>query len=152
MTNAYFKSSNQIERQISNLAFSQFTFRGRECHSFEGFYQGTKRNGDDIQNHIFKMFGINAKKQGKPTTIIYFEGKKVKAGSKEHHDLLLEVQTAKYTQCEKSREALISTGNTKITHKVGGRDSVYYPAKIYCRQLTTIRKMLLKGELDHLIS
>lgn len=147
MPNAFFKSKNPVERQISNLAFSEFEFRGRKCNSFEGFYQGIKRNGDDIQNHIFLKFGLDAKKQGKPTEYVYFEGKKMKAGSKEHHELLLEVQMAKYSQCEKSKEALLSTKNDRITHKTGGKDSVYYPAKVYCRHLTIVRKMLLNNEL-----
>lgn len=147
MPNAYFKSNNPVERQISNLSFSEFTFRGRKCNSFEGFYQGIKRNGEDIQNHIFLKFGLDAKKQGKPTEYVYFEGEKIRAGSKDHHKLLLEVQIAKYSQCQKSKEALLSTGNDRITHKTGGKDSVFYPAKVYCRQLTTVRKMLQIGEI-----
>lgn len=144
--NAYFKSNNGTERQISNLAHSVFTFQGRECHSLEGFYQGIKRNGDDIQNHIFQTFGLHAKNQSKPTKFVYFNGEKYKAGSKEHHNLILEAQKCKFSQCQKSKEALLSTGNSKITHKTG-RDSALYPAKVYCKHLTTVRTLLQKGEL-----
>lgn len=146
MTNAYYRSSNSIERQISNLSYSEFIFEGRKCNSFEGFYQGIKGSGEDMQNHVFLMFGMEAKGRSKPTSYVYFNGRKLKAGSKDHHELLFEAQKCKYTQCQKSREALLATGNTKITHKVG-RDSDVYPAKVYTKHLTTIRAMIQKGEL-----
>lgn len=144
MVNAYFKSSNKIEKQISNLSHSPFIFEGRECHSFEGFYQGIKRSSEEMQNHVFQTFGLNAKKMSKPTQFIYFNGRKMVAGSKEHHELLLEAQIAKYTQHEKSKTALLATGSSKITHNVG-RDSPLYPAKVYTKHLTTVRGMLQKG-------
>lgn len=141
MVNAYFKSKNPVEKQISNLAHSPFMFRGRACLSFEGFYQGIKRSGDDIQNHIFQTFGLNAKNKSKPTKYVYFEDRTIIAGSDEHHDLLFEVQLAKYTQHEESRRALLSTGTAPITHNVG-RDSAVYPAKVYCRHLVKVRSLL----------
>ncbi|MGX5608815.1 hypothetical protein ACWKTZ_20815 [Bacillus cereus] len=144
--NASFKSNNQIERQISNLSYSEFIIEGRKCHSMEGFYQGVKRSGEEMQNHIFQTFGIYAKNYSKPTTFVYFNGRKIKAGTKEHHQLIFEAQKCKYTQHKESREALLSTGNSKITHNVGN-DSPLYPAKVYCKHLTTIRAMLQKGEL-----
>jgi len=144
--NAYFKSKNKIERQISNLAHSVFVIEGRTCYSLEGFYQGTKRSGDDAQNHVFQTFGLNAKNLSKPTKFIYFNGKKYKAGSKEHHELVFQAQICKYTQCEKSRQALIDTGDSAITHNVK-TDSILYPAKVYCKHLTTIRSMIAKGEI-----
>lgn len=146
MANAYFKSKNPVERQISNLAFSPFVFEGRSCASFEGLYQGIKRSGIDIQNHIFQMFGLYAKDQSKPTKHVYFNGVTLKAGGKDHHELLFQAQLCKYTQHEDSRLALLATGNSKITHNVG-RDSETYPAKVYCRHLTKIRTMLQKGEI-----
>lgn len=144
--NAYFKSKNPIERQISNLAYSEFYIEGRLCHSIEGFYQGIKRSGDDIQNHIFQSFGLHAKNMSKPTKHVYFGNKVVKAGSPEHHEIIFQAQVCKYTQCQKSREALLATSSSKITHNVG-RDSIFYPAKIYCKHLTTIRSMIQKGEI-----
>jgi len=146
MANAYFRSKNSNERQISNLAYSEFVFMGRKCHSFEGFYQGIKGSGEDMQNHVFLMFGMEAKGRSKPTKHVYFNGSTIKAGSKEHHELLFEVQKCKYTQCKKSREALLSTGTSKITHHAG-RDSILYPAKVFTKHLTTIRSMIQKGEL-----
>ena len=146
MLNASFKSKNKIERQISNLAYSEFVIRGRKCHSIEGFYQGIKRSGDEMQDHIFQTFGLNAKKMSKPTKHVYFDGETLKAGSEEHLALVFEAQLCKYTQCEKSRKALVDTGTSKITHHVG-RDSLLYPAKTYCKQLTTIRNLIAKGEL-----
>lgn len=145
--NASFKSNNPIERKLSNLAYSKFVFNGRECHSIEGWYQGIKRKGNDIQNHIFKTHGIYAKKYSKPTKFIYWEDKKIKAGSQEHWDLIFQAQICKYTQDQEAREMLISTGNIPITHKVSGKDSVLYPAKIYCKHLMKIRKMIQNGEL-----
>jgi predicted NAD-dependent protein-ADP-ribosyltransferase YbiA (DUF1768 family) len=146
MPNASFGSKNPVERQLSNLSYSEFIFRGRLCHSFEGFYQGIKRSGDDIQNHIFLMFGMYSKKQSKPTKHVYFNGQVLKAGSDAHHDLLFEVQICKYTQHEDSKQALLSTGSSSITHNVG-RDSEVYPAKVYCKHLTKIRSMLQNGSL-----
>lgn len=140
--NASFKSNNPVERKISNLAYSVFIFEGRECHSIEGWYQGTKRSGDDIQNHIFKTHGIYAKKYSKPTKFIYWNGNKIKAGSEEHWELIYQAQLCKYTQDEEAKEMLLSTGNTPITHNVGGKDSVFYPAKVYCKHLTKIRTLL----------
>lgn len=144
--NAYFKSKNNNERQISNLAYAEFYIDGRFCHSLEGFYQGIKRSGEDMQNKIFQSFGNYAKKLGKPTEFIYFGDLKLRAGSKEHHELIFRAQVCKYTQCKKSREALISTGDSAITHNVG-RDSKVYPAKVFCKHLTTIRSMIAKGEI-----
>lgn len=146
MVNASFKSKNKTERQISNLAYSEFVIRGRKCISIEGFYQGIKRSGEDMQDHIFQTFGLNAKKMSKPTKHVYFDGETFQAGSEEHLALIFEAQICKYTQCEKSRKALIETGTSKITHNVG-RDSILYPAKVYCKQLTTIRSMIHKGEI-----
>lgn len=146
MANAYFRSKNPVERQISNLAYSEFTFDGRLCHSIEGFYQGIKSSGEDMQNHVFLMFGMEAKGRSKPTKNVYFNGKTIKAGSKEHHELIFEAQKCKYSQCQKSRDALLSTGDSKITHNAG-RDSILYPAKVFTKHLTTIRAMIQKGEL-----
>lgn len=147
MANAYFKSKNPIERKISNLSYSKFFFEGRECHSIEGWYQGIKSSGEEIQNEKFKSFGMMAKKLSKPTRFIYWNGKKIKAGTQEHWDLIFEAQKCKYTQDKDAKEALLATGNAKITHNVGGKDSVFYPAKIYCKHLTQIRNMLQKGEI-----
>lgn len=144
--NIGFRSDNAIERQLSNLAFAHFFIEGRECNSFEGFYMGIKRSGDEIQNEIFKMFGFNAKNRTKKTKHIYFNGRTMQAGSKEHHELLFQAQVAKYTQHKESHDALMATGNTLLYHKVG-RDSILYPARVFCRHLTTIRSMLRKGEL-----
>lgn len=145
--NAYFKSSNPVERQISNLAYAEFKIRGRKCYSLEGVYQGIKRSGEDMQIHIFSTHGLNAKNMSKPTKFAYFDGLKVKAGSLDHHKLIFEAQICKYTQDMKSFEALMATGQSAITHNVG-RDSEVYPAKVYCKHLTKIRSMLVSGELQ----
>ena len=145
--NASFKSKNSTERKLSNLSHTPFVFEGRECDSFEGFYQGIKRSGDDIQNHIFKTSGIYAKNYSKPTKFVYFNGKTFRAGSKEHHELLFQAQLCKYTHNKEAREALLSTGNAKLTHKVGGKDSIFYPARVYTGHLTAIRGMLQRGEV-----
>lgn len=145
MVNVYFKSSNKVEKQLSNLAFSPFLIRGRECHSLEGFYQGIKRSNPEMQNHVFKTFGLNAKNMSKPTEYVYFDGAKYKVGSKDHHNLILEAQIAKYTQDENSKQALLSTGNSKITHNVG-RDSQFYPAKVFCKHLNQVRKQLQENQ------
>lgn len=146
MVNVYFKSKNEVERQLSNLAHSIFVIEGRTCYSLEGFYQGIKRSGDDIQNHIFQTFGLYAKNYSKPTTYVYFNGKKYRAGSKNHHELIFEAQKCKYVQCKESREALISTGNSAITHNIGP-DSPLYPRKVFCNHLSTIRSLIQKGEI-----
>ena len=70
MVNAYFKSKNPIERQLSNLAYSPFIIEGRECLSLEGFYQGIKRSGEDSQNHVFMTFGMQAKGLSKNTKFV----------------------------------------------------------------------------------
>jgi predicted NAD-dependent protein-ADP-ribosyltransferase YbiA (DUF1768 family) len=144
--NAYFGSNDYREKALSNLSFSPFIFEGKECHSFEGFYQGTKRSGTDMQEHIFKTFGFNAKKKSKPTKNVYWDGQVIKAGSDEHHELLFKVQVCKYTQHQSSRESLLETGSSQIVHRVG-RDSIYYPARVYCQQLTKIRSLIQKGQL-----
>jgi hypothetical protein len=144
--NASFRSNNPNERKVSNLSYSLFFFEGRECHSIEGWYQGTKRSGDDIQDHIFKTSGIYAKNFSKPTNYIYWNSEKIKAGSQSHWDLIFQAQICKYTQDKEAKEALLSSGNSSITHKVG-RDSALYPAKIYCQHLAKIRTMLQNGKL-----
>ena len=144
--NAYFKSSNGVEKQLSNLAYSEFIFEGRICHSLEGFYQGIKRSGNEIQDHVFQTSGMHAKNYSKPTKFVYFNDRKIQAGSKEHHELIFQAQLCKYTQHEPSRDALLATGNAKITHKTK-TDSVLYPAKVYTNHLTTIRSMLQKGKI-----
>jgi predicted NAD-dependent protein-ADP-ribosyltransferase YbiA (DUF1768 family) len=146
VVNAFFKSKNTVERQISNLAHSPFVIDGRECASIEGFYQGIKRAGMDIQDHVFATFGMNAKKQSKPTKHVYFGDFVYEIGSDEHHELIYKAQLCKYTQHQGSREALLSTGNARIRHKAG-RDSEFYPARVYCRHLTQIRSLLQKGRL-----
>ena len=146
MVNAYFKSKNPIERQLSNLAYSPFIIEGRECLSLEGFYQGIKRSGEDSQNHVFMTFGMQAKGLSKNTKFVYFNGEKYRVGSEEHHNLIFKAQVCKYSQCEKSRNAMIKSGSSKITHKVGN-DSKFYPAKVYCKHLTKIRNMILNGEI-----
>lgn len=144
--NAFFKSNNPIEKQISNLAFSEFEIEGRICHSLEGFYQGIKRSGIEMQDYIFKTSGMYAKNYSKPTTFVYFNGRKLRAGGKEHHQLIFEAQKCKYTQHNESKEALLGTGNTQISHNVGN-DSPLYPKKVYCKHLTTIRSMLQSGKI-----
>lgn len=147
MPNASYRSSNPIERQISNLAISPFVIEGRSCLSLEGFYQGIKRSGEAIQDSIFQTFGLNSKSKTKPTNYVYFNGRKLRCGSADHHELIFQAQLCKYTQHEDSKKALLATGNSSITHNVG-RDSEVYPAKVYCRHLTKIRSMLQSGELD----
>jgi len=143
--NANSRSEDLTERILSNFSRHPFNLFGFEIASVEGFIQGIKFPLKDPRRETaFKLAGMGAKKIG-----IQAENKyvwldlmgKLSYGSKEHYEIIEMAIKAKFQQNPDAMQALLSTGEKKITHEVGPESpQTSLPKKLFCEILTEIRE------------
>lgn len=130
-------------RPISNLAETPFALHKRAYASVEGFWQGLKFDDETDRKRIGAL-RLQAKlaSKGRPEheTIVY-EGATLAVGRAEHWALMRMACTAKFTQNEKAREALLATGERLLSHRVR-RDSRSIPGAIMADIWMSIRTRL----------
>lgn len=137
-------------RRISNLAESPFELDGEPYGSVEAFWQGLKFPDQRIRREIAPLFGQEARHAGFKATeaeSFKYQGQVVRTGTFDHWQLMLKACWAKFTQHEPSREALLSTGERPLEHRVR-RDSRNIPGVIMADLWMRIRRGL-RNRLAH---
>lgn len=131
-------------RPISNLAETPFELNKRAYASVEGFWQGLKFDDETDRKRVGALHGQEAKLAGKSQpereTIVY-DGAVVAVGRPEHWALMRLACTAKFTQNQLAREALLATGERLLTHRVR-HDSRTIPGAIMADIWMSIRTRL----------
>jgi predicted NAD-dependent protein-ADP-ribosyltransferase YbiA (DUF1768 family) len=134
---------------IGNLAHAPFELNGRSYASVEGFWQGLKVDAESERLRIAALFGSEAKSAVKGaverSTVVY-DGATIRVGRPEHWALMRQACTAKFTQNEKARNALLATGHRPLLHQVR-RDSQTIPGVIMADIWMRIRASLQDGTL-----
>ena len=137
-------------RAIGNLAHTPFVLRGEACASVEGFWQSLKFDDGPDRERVRGLFGKAAKAAGYdlPTADSFiYDGHRVLTGSPEHRALMLEACRAKFAQNVEARDALLSTGDRPLAHRVR-RDSVTIPGVVLSDYWMRIRKSLRGAPLS----
>jgi predicted NAD-dependent protein-ADP-ribosyltransferase YbiA (DUF1768 family) len=134
---------------IGNLAHTPFELNGRSYASVEGFWQGLKVYSERERARIAALSGSEAKsavKDAAERDLVSYEGATIRVGRPEHWALMRLACTAKFTQNEMARNALLATGHRPLLHQVR-RDSQTIPGVIMADIWMRIRALLQDGSL-----
>ncbi len=129
---------------ISNFAHTPFELHGKCYESVEGFWQGLKYANDAERERIAKLHGTEAKRSGNNAVyseVLTYKGEKIRVGTYDHWVLMAQACQAKFEQNSDARDALLSTGQRPLVHKVR-RDSRTIPGVIMAEIWMTIREQL----------
>jgi predicted NAD-dependent protein-ADP-ribosyltransferase YbiA (DUF1768 family) len=132
---------------ISNLAATPFTLAGRAYASVEGFWQGLKFDSEDERRHVATLSGRDAKRaapKGPAPATFSYQGRTYLAGSADHRALMLQACRAKFAQHLPARQALLSTGERPLMHRVR-RDSKTIPGVVMADIWMRIRSQLRRA-------
>jgi predicted NAD-dependent protein-ADP-ribosyltransferase YbiA (DUF1768 family) len=133
---------------ISNFAATPFHLDRMHYGSIEGFWQGLKFPRDNDRRRIAMLDGGEAKRAGDDapaaSTIVY-QGEEITVGTFAHWQLMERACRAKFGQNEAAREALLSTGERPLEHRVR-RDSRTIPGVIMAEIWMQIRSDLRRGK------
>jgi predicted NAD-dependent protein-ADP-ribosyltransferase YbiA (DUF1768 family) len=139
---------------LSNFSPHPFTFHGFAINSMEGFLQGLKFKSPEMQQHVFTLVGMAAKKKGSNKKwfreqVLYYQGTPFNRHSQEYQSLLDEVYEAMFTQNEKARKALLATNGAVLKHSIGKSDAhkTVLTEQEFCSRLTRIRERLKNNML-----
>lgn len=138
---------------LSNFAERKFIFRGVEISSMEGFLQSLKFSNCDAQKNICKYVGFSAKmlgssKKWQDTQTLWWDGEPIQRDSSEYIELIEEAYMAMFEQCPEAVTALLDTGDSKLTHKVGhsNKKETILTESEFCSILTKIRRRIRNRE------
>lgn len=129
---------------ISNFAATPFTLDGREYASVESFWQGLKFAKASERRRIAALPGPQARQEGEEQgygETVEYEGETVPVGAWGHWQLMDRACWAKFTQNEEARQALLSTGERPLVHRVR-RDSRTIPGVLMAEIWMKIRRKL----------
>jgi len=139
---------------LSNFSETPFVIDGVCCACSESFIQSLKISDAEEQKTFCTLQGQDAWVKGSRTTEKVFDLGKVWWGgvpytlhSAEHFDLVKRGLTAKFTQSEKARNALLATGHATLIHDYGqppGKKQSL-PVDTFCRIVAEIRLELSGG-------
>jgi predicted NAD-dependent protein-ADP-ribosyltransferase YbiA (DUF1768 family) len=133
---------------ISNFAATPFALDGREYASVESFWQGLKFAKESERRRIAALPGPRARQEGEAQgygETVEYEGETIPVGAWRHWQLMQRACRAKFTQNEEAREALMSTGERPLVHRVR-RDSRTIPGVIMAEIWMKIRRKLREGD------
>jgi predicted NAD-dependent protein-ADP-ribosyltransferase YbiA (DUF1768 family) len=110
--------------KLSNFAGHRFTIDGIQCNSFEGFLQSLKFKSPEMQVEVCKLVGFAAKKKGadknwQQCQTLYWQGNEINRHSDDYQILLDRAYNAMFEQSDSFRRALIASGDSTLTHKMG---------------------------------
>jgi len=138
------KSSDPQIRLISNLAHTPFELDSVQYASVEAFWQGLKFQDEARRREIAALHGKEAKRAGNESVEsdkILYQGLGVRTGTFAHWRLMRRACTAKFTQNEEARNALLSTIDRPLIHETR-RDSKTIPGVIMADIWMKIRRRL----------
>jgi predicted NAD-dependent protein-ADP-ribosyltransferase YbiA (DUF1768 family) len=145
-------STDPAARLISNFAATPFELDGRMYASVEGFWQGLKCTDSQERRRIADLAGGQAQKAGQSQpyeATITYEGEVIPVGTYGHWELMRRANWAKFTQHAEARDALLSTGERPLIHKVR-RDSRIIPGVIMADIWMRIRSKLRERQPERL--
>ena len=129
---------------ISNLAKTPFSMDGCHYASIEGFWQGLKFPDQAERARIAGLSGKEAKNAARraPDAPSFVYGQDTIAfGGADHHALMRRACEAKFKQHRIAREALLSTGERPLVHRVA-RDSKTIPGALMADIWMRLRERL----------
>jgi predicted NAD-dependent protein-ADP-ribosyltransferase YbiA (DUF1768 family) len=140
-------SPDPAARLISNFAATPFVLDGRDYASVEGFWQGLKFPAERDRRRVAALSGSQARDAGEaqpygPT--VAYDGQVVPVGAWGHWQLMERACLAKFAQHAEAREALLSTGERTLVHRVR-RDSRTIPGALMADIWMRIRRRLREG-------
>lgn len=138
------KSPDPAAQLISNFALTPFELDGETYRSVESFWQGLKFEDRLERRQVAEMEGAAARgvgeKKGYGQTVRY-QGEEIPVGAWRHWELMERACWAKFTQNADAREALLSTGERPLTHRLR-RDSKTIPGALMADIWMRIRHKL----------
>ena len=141
-----------VSRSLSNFTHHRFMFDGVHCSSMEGFLQSLKYKDPNEQSRVCGLSGWDAKRAGgeqdnvwKHEQTLWWQGESYDRHGDKYQKLLDRVYRALAHQNTDFREALLSTGNEILTHKVGKSNP--YDTCLTENELCT-RLMCIRSELQ----
>lgn len=149
--NIDFRSPIPIETKLSNFNNYPFVFSGVECAGMEGLVQAFKIKDKKDQALMCTFSGRQAKKIGrelpdwKHDQLLHWRGLDYDRDGKAYYELVLSAYRAMAEQNLEFRELLVSTGERKLTHKVGSSKmtETVLTEREFCEILTTVRASYL---------
>jgi predicted NAD-dependent protein-ADP-ribosyltransferase YbiA (DUF1768 family) len=132
-------------RILSNFATTPFVLDDRTYQTVEGFWQGLRFAEDAERRRLSQVSGIAAKRAGREQPygdFVTYGGRAVRVGSPDHWWLMERACTAKFTQSDAARAALLATAPRPLEHRVR-RDSKSIPGVIMAHIWMRIRAKLL---------
>jgi predicted NAD-dependent protein-ADP-ribosyltransferase YbiA (DUF1768 family) len=129
---------------ISNLAHTPFSMKDQTYASVEGFWQGLKFASVRDRARVAALFGNSAKRAAEdlpPCATFDYDGSTFATGGWEHRDLMLQACLAKFSQHPEARQALLSTGDRPLTHRVR-QDSKTIPGVLMADIWMRVREKL----------
>lgn len=142
--NVISNSSDPQVRLISNLAHTPFELDSVQYACVEAFWQGLKFPDEARRREIAALHGKEAKRAGNNSVEsdkLIYQDEVVGTGTFAHWRLMRRACTAKFTQHEEARNALLSTGYRPLIH-VTKRDSKTIPGVIMADIWMKIRRRL----------
>lgn len=117
-------------RILSNLADKRFVFDGEHIRSVECVLQSIKIMDANEQAKFWQQPGFWCKKAGRNlpwqgSRLLWWKGVPMDRDGEEYQAFLDRLYGAVFVQCEKFREALVSSGAQELTHTIGSIDPVY---------------------------
>lgn len=114
---------------LSNFAAYEFEVDRVKCASMEGFLQSLKFRKVNKQREVCLLTGKEAKFSAgrlrnflwKFTQALYWNGRKYKCSSYEYQKLIAKAYDCLWEN-DNFRNALLSTGDETLCHKMGGHD------------------------------
>lgn len=144
------KGGTYPSNALSNLAPHPFVIDGVSCNSMEGFLQSLKFKNPEMQKQICSLSGAKAKLSGskknwKQDQTLYWKGKAIKRDSKEYQELLDKAFDC-ISKNDKFKKALLSTGNSALTHSLGKNDrtQTVLTSQEFCSRLLKLRNKLIE--------
>jgi predicted NAD-dependent protein-ADP-ribosyltransferase YbiA (DUF1768 family) len=150
--NVVSNSQDPAVRLISNFATAPFELNGQRYTSVESFWQGLKFTNASDRRRLARLEGARAQKEGEKQgygRAIEYGGKEFPVGTWEHWQLMERACSAKFERNPEALNALLSTGNRPLEHRVR-RDSKTIPGAIMADIWMRIRQM--QGERKQLRS
>ena len=138
------KATEPAARLISNFSASPFELDGRIYASVESFWQGLKFPSQTDRERIAELYGSAAKRAGDEVSYgptITYGDVEIPVGTWRHWHLMERACWAKFSQNADAGEALKSTGERPIEHRMR-RDSRSIPGVIMCQIWMRIRSAL----------
>lgn len=142
--NITFERKDAGLRLISNLAHTPFALDGRTYASVEGFWQSLKFDEGKARDAVAQLWGLEAKRRGMGAPDrdhVFHAGRAYPSSGSDHRALMYRACRAKFEAHAAARQALLSTGDRPLTHRVR-RDSKTIPGVLLADFWMRIRSEL----------